>query len=380
LNHVPSWRALSVPCGRRVDNSRRSFSIDSLARVPYILLVGIILAVFVVGAAFATGVVHVQSPEGSTSREQLLVPPLQAPTDAVTYVRDTPQQVAATTGGAVAYLANPPTNIDELTKVGVTGFSSPMGATSIRLQSIVEYTGGGHTVVVALHELAPELAGANSLVLGDRTVELDNGRRGWSSVRPNWHQRQVVMFTDDFYLVVVASDLPGEAVERMASDVRVIRPTLQSQRSPSGLSARVPSEPRVRRAEMSATGRIRRFVDPMRELLSHGPTGVLGLLTGKRVQIEYSVQVGNYGDSVADDVAASVAFPGALALRMLDVVASGRWAELGEGATAGFGGTMTLDASSLERSSLDSALREGLRVRLSWHDHGQKVERQITID
>ena len=209
----------TTPWWRRLVAVRSSWPLAALPRGLAGALAVLLITFLLAGALVAaSSVLRVQRPEDGGARDatsDVLVRPLLPPPGALVYWRVDPPTAAQETGRALAYLPQPPTGLDEPVEVALPALSAlSKGEVAIRTNALVHYQGGGHSVFIALDEPSATIAQQQQrLLLGQRTIQLADGREAWASFRPQWPESNVVATAMDRFLVVVASDLPAPMVQ-----------------------------------------------------------------------------------------------------------------------------------------------------------------------
>ncbi|MFN8513645.1 MAG: hypothetical protein U0841_13875 [Chloroflexia bacterium] len=193
-------------------------------------LIAVALLVFVIAVAgtatTASALIRVYRPEGPKGSAPIVAPVLP-PDCAVPYLTADPATTAQETGRALAYLPQPPAELSDSIEVGLLPTSPPLPATTIamRTHAVARYQGGGHTLLIALDEPSAALATQHEIMLGDRTIQLANGRDAWISYQPNLRLGNMVAWVSEGYIVIAASDLPAELVATLAGQV-VVAPAI----------------------------------------------------------------------------------------------------------------------------------------------------------
>lgn len=331
-------------------------------RVPSLaaaLLLAVILAGTVVYAASLLRVHPPEEPVRGGAAADIIVPPLLPPAGEEQYRLMDPVRAAKESGLPLAYLPRPPAGLDEVAvSLGAQRAPSDAAEVSLAIRSIVRYRGGGHTLLVVLDEPSPGMAREHSLVLGERTVRLPDGREAWAETHPEWPQANTVSTVVDRYVVVVASDLPEERVRELASRVMVSPPSgAAAERGiPAGWPTPVTRE-QANTADVVVTGDIDAEA------------------SGDRASLSFDLSIGNSGGRSADDVRVVVAFPPALAERALEDYRGPPIQDMGPSERSGFGGEVAFDTSGMAPAAVREALAEGIRVRAMWIDRGQPEQR-----
>jgi len=268
------------------------------------------LAAVLLCAAIAAGTVvtaatwlRVERPE-EPSGEVALFPPILPPRDEVQYRLLDPATAAQESGLAVAYLRQPPPGLAERVEVNVLPQSawSATDDVAIAVRSMVRYRGSGHTVLVVLDEPSPGMAQKELLALGDRTVRLADGREGWLSTHPNWPGGNALILVHHQYLVVLVSDLSGEQLQELASEVVVVPPSgaAADRGIPPDWPTPVPDDLVVPGADIAVTGEVQ----------------IGG--SARQPTMDFSASLGNRGSGIAEDLQVAVEFPSSLADRALE--------------------------------------------------------------
>ncbi|HET90311.1 MAG TPA: hypothetical protein ENN99_06185 [Chloroflexi bacterium] len=151
----------------------------------------------------------------------LLAPPSsegyeQLPADVV----DTP--ISAPDDRPVAYLAQPPSGLAQSLAVNFPNTDDWSSSDSVEffVLASVRYSGSGHIILVTTARPSPEAA-RESWVLGDETIQLADGSLAWISTdKPGETPNRLVIVKDDL-IITVASDLPIETIQELASQIVV---------------------------------------------------------------------------------------------------------------------------------------------------------------
>jgi len=123
----------------------------------------------------------------------------------------------------VAYLAQPPSGLDQSLAVNFPNINDWSSSDSVEffVLASVRYSGSGHTVLVTTARPSPEAA-RESWVLGDETIRLADGSLAWVSTdKPGETPNRLVMVNEDDLIITVASDLPIETIQELASQIVV---------------------------------------------------------------------------------------------------------------------------------------------------------------
>jgi len=329
------------------------------------LTILLVLAVVAGTAVAASSRIRVYRPE-TPGNEPPLLAPLLPPAAAIAYQRADPATVARASGRAIAYLPGAPIGADTVTEVALLPIGPALSddVLSLRTHALVRYSGAAHTVLVVLDEPSSALAQRRDLVLGDRTVRLADGREAWAATRPNWAQSNTVALASEGYIVIVASDLPSDAVAALAAQV-VIAPQgagageTPPAALPVGMSGSAPAAPNG--ADLAITGSVRR----------EG--------WGNRPQLVYQLALGNRGAGDAQEVRVEIVPSPALAARVHDLPASALFDRQGPGQLSGLGGSITFDITGMADADARTALAAGLTVRVTWREDGVTQERTFLI-
>jgi hypothetical protein len=338
----------------------------------------VLLITFLLAGALvaASSVLRVQRPEDGGARDatsDVLVPPLLPPPGALVYWRVDPPTAAQETGRALAYLPQPPTGLDEPVEVALPALSAlSEGEVAIRTNALVHYQGGGHSVFIALDEASATIAQQQRLLLGQRTVQLADGREAWASFRPQWPESNVVTTAMDRFLVVVASDLPAPMVQSLAGQV-----TLVPGRPAPGAAAPAPATDLARAVAHPAP-------DPGGLTIALGGTTEvwqdrLGPVTFDRWHLRYRFDLGLRGTAGVQDVEVPIEWPEALAARATEAPPVHRFGSLSGGATLGGGGDVTFATGGLDGDVVRAELARGLSVRVRWSERGEQHEQIFTL-
>ncbi len=184
-----------------------------------------ILAVATTVAFAASAVIpriHVLPPEKQSTSRIIQISNSLPPLKDQLYRPLDPAVAAHQSGLPVAYLQQAPHSLRGGT-VGVQIFPphpwpQPQWRAPEALRSLVRYQ-GGHSLLIALYQLAPEVVKNDQVVLGERTVHLPNGKDGWSDVEPGMLDQFWVTTLMDGYVLSLYSDLPLRTVEKLATTV-----------------------------------------------------------------------------------------------------------------------------------------------------------------
>ncbi len=319
--------------------------------------------------------------------------PLFPPSCGTVYRPIDPLAAARESGGAIAYLPTPPFGPDAVVEVSQpprSAWREPEGI-GMKTHAIVRYRAGDHTVLVVLYEPSPGAARLGELLLGERRIRLPDGREAWAETRVNWPVPATVATVLDRYAVAVASDLPLEEVARLAAQVALIPPTgpdptpvaILDSRGAGPVASPPPPAPtwnRARGPHPTPTPPGAYSGPP-----SSGPAALTATGTvrqgggGSRPRLSYQVSYGNGGCGVAEGVQIAVEFSPVLAGRAVDPPVMPPPHDGGPGFQAGIGGDVTFDTSGLDPEVARRALAEGITVRLTWTEGGQRRERAFPI-
>lgn len=271
-----------------------------------------------------------------------------------------PRRAARESGSALAYLRQPPAGfstsvwipVAQPLKVPTPRPAPGLQGISMAIRSVVQYRQGSHAILVALDQPSQRLA-AKPLLLGEHTVHLANGHSAWTTVIAGSEESNMVATVNGNYLVVLASDLPMPAVERLATEAVVVPasgslpvrhipadwpPPLPPRSPPAGIWIRVvPSDLHASEA--------------------HG-----------RLHLTFMFSIGNAGAAPARDIQTAIELPPVLARHAVDAPPHWHFSKLTTGGEAGFGGDMTVDVSKMSRATVQGALTRGIEVRVAWID------------
>lgn len=334
-------------------------------------LVAIALLVLVIAvagtAATASTLIRVHRPEGPKGNAPIVAPVLP-PDCAVPYLAADPATTAQETGRALAYLPQPPAELSDSIEVGLLPTSPPIPATTIamRTHAVVRYQGGGHTLLIALDEPSATLATQHEIMLGDRTIQLADGRDAWISNQPNLRLGNMVAWVSDGYIVIAASDLPLKTITALASQVNVA-PAVASGVPSDTDPGTSPASERCRSAVPNGPA----------DLTMSGEVRQSG--SENHPQLVYQFKLGNRGGDTAQNVRVTIEPPAALATHVTDPAPSRTFAQYGPGQLSGFGGTITFDVAGIDPAIVRQALAEGLTIRITWTEAGKTQERTFTI-
>lgn len=270
----------------------------------------------------------------------------------VRYRAISPAVAARRSGLPVAYLAKVPSVLRGTvgTRVYQGGsWTTTNTGVGLKLHSLVRYSGTDHTLIVALFEPSPTLIARYQVLLGEHTVHLTTGQSAWTTVTPNSYQPDQVAFISGRYIVSIASDLPFQRIERIASAITVSPATAGGQ-LPSLWPAPLPVATANFGVDIALTGTVERYVS-----------------AGGKLGLRYSLRIGNraMGQERREDIA--LILPPGIAFahhsgRRVYVIHFG-------GGNGAVGGAEELNARD------PRGFDQGLSVRVTWRLRGVTGER-----
>ena len=214
--------------------SLSSFGWTRLRRERPVLAIGaMLLAVLAVATtvAFAASAVipriHVLPPEKQPTSRIIQISNSLPPLNDQRYRPLDPAVAAYQSGLPVAYLGQVPHSLRGTVGVQIflpTPWLEPQWRAPEAVRSVVRYQ-GGHSLLIALYRLAPQVVKNDQVVLGERTVHLPNGQHGWTNVDPGMVDQFWVTTLKDGYVLTLYSDLPFRAVEKLATMVTLAPPS-----------------------------------------------------------------------------------------------------------------------------------------------------------
>jgi hypothetical protein len=360
------------PAAPPASTGRRWWRTPFPARRWSVLLLAALLALALAGTAVAsTSLLRLQRPEQHPSGGNTMVmafagampwilcqPAAFQPLD--------PSRVAPLTGRPIAYLPVPPAGMDappQVSLIGTPGRWPQPDAIAYGPRAVVRYHGGGHTLIVELDEVSPGMA-LKSILVGERTIQLPDGRQAYASTFPGWPVPNAVAFAADRSIVTVASDLPAATVEQLAAAVLVAP------------AAAAPTGDGVAAIPIASVGPIAGTA-PAAPAVTGTVQHSQGRWPDSRLHVRYAIAIAATACTrPAQQVQAAVEFPPALAAHAIDPNPPVGFASLG---SAGFGGDVAFDVSGMPPATVQAALAGGIAVRVSWVEDGRRKERTFTI-
>jgi hypothetical protein len=351
---------------RRPAQRRRAFASlvagrSFLRERPLLGTVAILLAALLVTASVAyaaTSLIRVWSPERPPTHDVVFISNSLPPLGFQRYRALDPPRAARESGLPVAYLSEIPAPLK-----GTVGVQfMPPAAWPIaqktmpeRMRSAVRYRGNGHTLIVALFELAPRVVEKHPVLVGERTVHLPNGDDAWATTAPWMVESNWVSSVRDGYIVSLYSDLPMVEVERLATMVAIIPPSgdASSRGIPSTWPTALPADTPIPGVDIALMGTVGR------DLSSHPP------------RLTYFLELGNRGRGHEKHLTLTLVLPPGLAFAG-ETPRREHTMALRPG-TGGIGGDLPLVITD------EHAFEHGIDVRLTWTENGVNGERTFHL-
>ncbi len=329
----------------------------SLRGRPFVGMVAVLLAVLLVTvtvAYAATSLISVFPPEKQPTQDVVFVGNGLPPSETLRFRTIDPARAARESGLPVAYLPQAPAGLRGST--GVLLFRpSPWpvthGVVNEQTRSVVRFRGDTHTLMIALFELAPSLAGHPVMLAGEHTIHLTNGEVAWTSTQPETLESNWLTMVVDSYVVTLYSNLPLSDIESLATSVKVAPPSGDPSMAgiPAGWPTPLPAETPIPGVDIALTGSVVRD------------------LSSRRPRLTYFLTFGNRGTGHEQHLRLTLILPRGLAfaghpLTQEHVIPFGS----GNG---GVGGDLPLVVSG------ENAFDDGLDVRVTWTTNGAEGER-----